>query len=126
MSDPISGRRNSKDGHHHLKRIRVLATLMDNAFRVPGTSFRFGWDSILGLIPGVGDVATGIASASIIGYAIRLGVRKGVLARMLANLAVDVTIGAIPLLGDLFDAAFKSNVRNVALLEHELARRLGS
>ncbi|MCA9159785.1 MAG: DUF4112 domain-containing protein, partial [Planctomycetales bacterium] len=76
--------------------------------------------------PGVGDVATGIASASIIGYAIRLGVRKGVLARMLANLAVDVTIGAIPLLGDLFDAAFKSNVRNVALLEHELARRLGS
>ena len=126
MSDPISGRRNSKDGHHQLERIRVLATLMDNAFRVPGTSFRFGWDSILGLIPGVGDVATGIASASIIGYAIRLGVRKGVLARMLANLAVDVTIGAIPLLGDLFDAAFKSNVRNVALLEHELARRLGS
>ncbi|MEO8271100.1 MAG: DUF4112 domain-containing protein [Aureliella sp.] len=113
-----------ESGHHHLKRIRALATLMDNAFRVPGTNFRIGWDSIIGLIPGVGDIITGIASASIVGYAVRLGVRKRVLVRMLANLGIDVTVGAIPLIGDLFDVAFKSNVRNVALLERELARRL--
>ncbi len=117
---------NIEDGHLHLKRIRALATLMDNAFRVPGTNFRIGWDTILGLVPGIGDVATGIASASIVGYAMRLKVRKRVLVRMLANVGIDVTIGAIPLLGDIFDAAFKSNVRNVALVERELARRINS
>lgn len=117
---------NNEDAHLHLKRIRALATLLDNAYRVPGTNFRIGWDTILGLAPGVGDVATGMASATIVGYAMRLGVRKRVLARMLANVGIDVTIGAIPLLGDLFDAAFKSNLRNVILVERELAKRLKS
>lgn len=130
MNDPLNAPTNdpasTEERHHHLTRIRALATLLDNAFRIPGTNFRIGWDSVIGLIPGVGDVASGIASASIVGYAVRLGVRKRVLARMLANLGIDVTIGAIPLIGDLFDAAFKSNMRNVALLERELARRLKS
>lgn len=106
-----------------LQRMRTLAKFMDTAYRIPGTNFRFGWDAILGLIPGVGDLATGIVSASIVGYALRMGVRKRTLARMLANLGVDMTVGAVPLLGDLFDAGFKSNIRNVALLEREIARR---
>jgi hypothetical protein len=126
MNDHEKAPINTESLRLHLQRIRALATLLDNAFRVPGTNFRIGWDNIIGLIPGVGDVTTGIASASIVGYAMRLGVRKRVLARMLANLGADVTIGAIPLIGDLFDAAFKSNMRNVALLERELARRLDS
>lgn len=106
-----------------LQRIKALAQFMDTAYRIPGTNFRFGWDAILGLIPGVGDVATGIVSASIVGYAVRLGVRKRTLARMLANMGVDMTVGAVPLLGDIFDAKFKANLRNVALLEREIARR---
>lgn len=110
--------------HAHLKRVRALATLMDNAYLVPGTNFRIGWDSILGLLPGVGDVATSLVSASIIGYAMRLGVRKRVLVRMLANVGLDLSIGAIPIVGDLFDATFKANVRNVTLIERDLARRL--
>lgn len=106
-----------------LQRMRALAQVMDTAFRIPGTNFRFGWDAILGFIPGVGDLATGIVSASIVGYALKLGVRKRTAARMLANLGVDVAVGAVPLLGDMFDAGFKANIRNVALLERELARR---
>ncbi len=106
-----------------LQRMRKLAKFMDTAYRIPGTNFRFGWDSILGLIPGVGDLATGIVSASIVGYALRMGVRKRTVARMLANLGVDMTVGVVPLLGDLFDASFKANIRNVALLEREMARR---
>ncbi len=88
MNDTMNEALNTEDGHHHLSRIRALATLLDNAYRVPGTNFRIGWDTIIGLIPGIGDVATGIASASIVGYAMRLGVRKRVLARMLANLGM--------------------------------------
>ncbi len=106
-----------------LQRMRALAQMMDTAFRIPGTNFRFGWDALLGFIPGVGDLATGIVSASIVGYALKVGVRKRTAARMLANLGVDVVVGAVPLLGDMFDAGFKANMRNVALLERELARR---
>lgn len=106
-----------------LQRMRSLAKMMDAAYRIPGTNFRFGWDAVLGLIPGVGDLAAGVVSASIVGYAVKMGVRKRTLARMLANMGVDMTVGAVPLLGDLFDAGFKANLRNVALLERELSRR---
>lgn len=103
-----------------LLQVRKLATLLDSAYRVPGTNFRVGWDSLLGLIPGVGDAVTGLASAAILGYAWKLGVRKRVLARMLANVGVDVAVGAIPVVGEIFDATFKANNRNVALIEREL------
>ena len=132
MSTEIRSRRSARGasagvgadrGHAHLKRVRALAALMDNAFLVPRTNFRIGWDSILGLLPGVGDVATSLVSASIVGYALRLGVRKRVLVQMLANVGLDLSIGVIPLIGDLFDASFKANVRNVKLIERDLARR---
>lgn len=106
-----------------LQRIRQLAQWLDAAYQIPGTNYRVGWDSLIGLIPGVGDAATGLASAVIIGYAMKAGVRKRALARMLANLGIDLTVGSIPLLGDFFDATFKANLRNVAILEKELNRR---
>jgi hypothetical protein len=97
--------------------IRHLARLLDEVLRIPGTNIRFGLDAILGLIPGAGDVAGGILSAFIILQAARLGAPGSVLARMVMNVAVDSIVGAVPVLGDLFDIGWKSNTRNAALLE---------
>jgi hypothetical protein len=97
--------------------IRQLARLLDEVLRIPGTNIRFGLDAILGLIPGAGDVAGGILSAFIILQAARLGAPGSVLARMVMNVAVDSIVGAVPVLGDLFDIGWKSNTRNAALLE---------
>lgn len=93
---------------------------MDNAIRIPGTSYRVGLDPIVGLLPGVGDVLGLAVAAYPLIEARRLGVGKRVLLRMVGNVAVDAAVGAVPLLGDLFDAAFKANVRNLRLLEKEL------
>lgn len=105
-----------------LERLEYLANLLDSRFTLPGTGFRFGWDSLLGLVPGLGDLVTVGPAAWTLVEAWRLGARKRVLARMGVNTAADLVVGSIPLLGDLFDAAFKSNRRNVALLRHELTR----
>ena len=97
--------------------LRKWATLLDSAFQVPGTQMRFGLDPIVGLIPGIGDIATGFFSVMMLVHAVRLRVPKVVLARMTINVAVDLVVGAVPLLGDLFDAGYKANLRNLALLE---------
>jgi Domain of unknown function (DUF4112) len=102
--------------------IRRLARLLDAAVRVPGTNVRFGLDAILGLVPGAGDVAGGLLSTFIIVQAARLGAPRSVLARMVMNVAIDSIVGAVPLLGDLFDVGWKSNIRNADLLEHYVAR----
>jgi hypothetical protein len=102
-------------------RVRSLANVLDTAFRVPGTGFRFGIDPILGLIPGVGDVVGGLLSSYIIVEAVRAGASRHVLLRMLANLGIDTLTSAVPLVGDLFDAAYKSNTRNLSLLQRYLA-----
>jgi len=102
--------------------IRQLARLLDAAIRVPGTNVRFGLDAILGLIPGAGDVAGGILSTFIIVQAARLGAPRSVLARMVMNVAIDSVVGAVPILGDLFDVGWKSNTRNAALLERYAER----
>lgn len=107
-------------------RVKRLAKLMDSAFRIPGTSRKFGLDSLLGLIPGVGDVATTAVSGIIVQEAVRLGVRKRVLAKMVWNIVVDAAVGSIPLVGDIFDFAFKSNTKNVAMLERELESEAAS
>ena len=106
-----------------LRRVETLAHWFDDRYRVPGTGFRVGLDGILGLIPGVGDVVTNSITAYIIYEAWRLGIPTSTLARMLANLGVDTVVGAVPLVGDLFDFGFKANRRNVRLLHRHLAER---
>jgi hypothetical protein len=99
-----------------LRRVQVVATLLDEAVRVPGTNFRFGIDPIVGMIPGLGDLLGGAASAYIILEAARAGAPATVLLRMTMNVGMDTLVGAVPLVGDLFDFAWKSNTRNVRLL----------
>jgi hypothetical protein len=103
-----------------LKRIRFLARLMDDSFVIPGTTQRFGVDGFLGLVPVVGDIATGLVAAYIVREAAQLGVPRRILARMLWNVSVDLVVGAIPLAGDVFDVLWKANRKNVALLEKYL------
>ena len=100
-----------------LDRLRRLGYLLDNSIPVPGTPFRIGWETIVGLVPGIGDLVGGGFSAYIIVQAARMGVPASLLVRMGWNLLVDLAVGAIPVLGDLFDAGFKANMRNLALLE---------
>lgn len=102
-----------------LRRMRGLARLMDTALRIPGTRFAFGADSVIGLIPGLGDLAAAAASLIIINEARRLGVPNGKLVKMLVNVGFDTVGGSVPLFGDVFDAYFKSNRRNLRLvMEH--------
>ena len=97
--------------------LRRLSVLFDSAFRVPGTRLTFGIDPILGLIPGIGDMATPVLALLLIWQATRQRVPKAVLARMVINALVDAGIGAVPVVGDVFDFAWKANDWNLALLE---------
>jgi hypothetical protein len=100
-----------------LQALRKWSVLLDSAFRVPGTRVTFGLDPILGLIPGLGDLATPFFSGVLLLQAVRLRIPRIVLLRMLMNTAVDMVTGVIPLVGDLVDVGWKANVRNLALLE---------
>ena len=111
------------DTGSELDELDRLSTLLDSRYRIPGTPIRFGLDSLLGLIPGVGDVASLAPSAYLIYRAYRLGARKRTIGRMAANTGLDFFVGAIPLLGDAFDLIFKANNRNFALLRREVAAR---
>lgn len=97
------------------RRIGRVTHALDELVAVPGTPIRVGLDPIIGLIPVVGDAVAGIVGAWVIGEAARFGVPRLVLGRMVVNLVVDLAIGAIPLLGDLYDVAFRSNSRNLEL-----------
>jgi hypothetical protein len=100
-----------------LAALRKWAYLLDAAFQVPGTKLRFGLDPIVGLIPGAGDLVTGFFSVMMLLHAVRLRIPKVVIARMVGNTALDLLTGVVPVLGDLFDAGYKANLRNLALLE---------
>lgn len=104
------------------QRLQRVAWLLDAAFRIPGTQQRFGLDALIGLIPGVGDALGALLSTYIIVEAARRGASVWMVTRMLGNVAVETIIGAIPLLGDLFDVVFKANMRNLALLGDTLER----
>jgi hypothetical protein len=93
-----------------------LAWLMDDLIRVPGLGWRFGLDALVGLIPGFGDTATSLASFYILVSAVRYRVPKITLLRMGLNIGIDYLVGSLPLVGDLFDAWWKSNQKNIALL----------
>ncbi|QYJ01046.1 DUF4112 domain-containing protein [Thalassovita mediterranea] len=97
-----------------------LAKLLDTQFKLPGTNFRFGLDGIIGLIPGIGDTVSGGLGLYIIHRARQEGASGGLIAKMIWNLLVDTIIGAIPLVGDLFDFAHKANAKNARMLKEHL------
>ena len=103
-----------------LNRIRKLSVLMDTSIGIPGTPFRFGLDPIIGLVPGGGDLISAAFSAYIIFLATRFGIPRQDLTKMIFNVALEAVVGTVPLVGDLFDAFYKSNIRNLAILEKHL------
>ncbi len=111
----------SNDPASRVKRVRVLAKLLDDSIGIPGTRWKIGFDPIVGLIPGIGDLIGAILSGYIILEAARADIPGVTLVRMLANVGIDTVLGAVPAVGDLFDAAWKSNTKNVALLERHLS-----
>lgn len=109
-----------KRARRALERLRALAQLFEQAFRIPGTRIRFGLDALFGLIPGVGDIAGGLVAVYALRVARNLGAPPVVQMHMLMNIALDALIGMIPLLGDIFDFVFEAQTRNLALLERWL------
>lgn len=103
-----------------LNRIRKFTYLMDSAFRVPIIGFRFGLDPIIGLVPGAGDLVSTAFSAYLIFLAARFSLPPQIMRQMIFNVALEAAVGTVPLIGDLFDAFYKSNIRNLALLEKHL------
>jgi hypothetical protein len=108
-----------------LNQVQFLARVMDEQFIIPGTGIRFGWDSILGLFPGLGDAITSAVSLLIVHHAWQTGASPLLLARMLGNVGVDFLLGAVPLVGDAFDFAWKANRKNARLLEQHLRASAG-
>jgi hypothetical protein len=107
--------------------LRRIAELLDNAFLVPGTSYRVGLDPLIGLVPGIGDLISPLFTIGMLLQARGMGVPKVVQARMLINVAIDTLVGVVPVAGDLFDFAWKSNEKNFALVElHAREERRGS
>lgn len=100
-----------------LAQVDFIARWMDSRFRIPGTGFRFGLDGIVGLIPGIGDLSTFLVSGYLVLLMARNGASGYVLARMILNIVLDAALGAIPVVGDMFDFAFKANVANVKLMQ---------
>lgn len=106
-----------------LAQLDLIADLLDSRFIIPGTNIRFGLDSLIGLVPVVGDVISALISLYLIGRAAQLGLSPWVKARMLWNVVLDTAIGAVPIAGDAFDVAFKSNRRNIALVRKALQKK---
>lgn len=102
--------------------LEYVAALLDDMFRVPGTNIRFGLDAIIGWVPGIGDSLAGIASFLIVFASWQRGVPSVTLLRMVANVALETTLGAIPVVGDIFHIAWKANRRNYRLLLREKAQ----
>jgi hypothetical protein len=112
----------SRSREERVARLDALATLLDTAFILPGTNVRFGFDALIGLVPGIGDAITTAISLYIVHEARQLGAPAHLILRMLANVVVDGFVGAVPLVGDAFDVLWRANRRNVRLLREWLAR----
>jgi hypothetical protein len=100
-----------------------MVRFLDDGFTVPGTKFRVGFDAVLGLVPGVGDVVTTASSVALLWVAWKRDLPYPVMARMVGNLAIDAIVGAVPIVGDLFDVVFKANRRNLDLIEQHTGGR---
>ncbi len=129
MNDTFGGRTGSgartysyDDRERTIDRLRRLAFWMDEAFAIPGTTIRIGFDSIIGFIPGIGDVVTAGFAVYLIREAARLGAPKSLLVRMAWNVGIDTVVGGVPVVGDLFDVGWKANKRNLRLLLDHLDR----
>lgn len=108
------------DRPNGLAEMETIAWLLDNSIPVPGTGRRFGIDALIGFVPVVGDVLSGGIGLFVVWRASRLGLPRIVVARMLVNSAIDIAIGAIPVIGDAFDLWFKANTRNLAIIRRHL------
>lgn len=108
--------------HQKVEQLQQIAELLDGQFRIPGTNIEFGLDAIIGMIPGIGDIVSGAISMWLIQEAKRLGAPRWLIARMVWNVAVDVSIGIVPFLGDAFDVAWKANRKNMELLKRHVMR----
>lgn len=106
-----------------LNRINKLAELLDARFSIPGTPIRFGWDGIIGLIPGVGDTVTLLPQLYLLYEALRAKVGLSTLLKMALNVAIDWLVGTIPVVGDVFDVAWKSNLRNAKLVAEAIRKK---
>jgi hypothetical protein len=106
----------SPDEDSEKRRLDRLAWWLDSSIPLPGTSFRFGLDALVGLLPGIGDLVGLGVSSYIVAQAARLGAPRALLGRMAVNIAIEAIVGTVPVLGDVFDAAWKANQRNVRLL----------
>ena len=115
--------RSPADVERSIRRAQNIARWMDDRFRIPGTNRRVGLDGVLGMIPGIGDVLTTGVSVMIMKEAWAHGLPKTVIGRMGANLLIDTVVGAVPLVGDLFDFGWKANRKNAELLTRHLRGR---
>lgn len=111
----------SEDESKRARSLERLAWWLDNAIAIPGTRFRIGFDALIGLVPGIGDLVGAGLSTYIVVAAAKRGLPASVLARMALNIAVEFVVGAIPFVGDVFDAYWKANQRNVELIERYAA-----
>jgi hypothetical protein len=127
--DRTGDRGRDDGGRRGLERLRMLTMLFDQAIGIPGTRFRFGLDALFGLVPGLGDLAGGVAAVYALQVARRLRVPSEIQLHMLSNIALDALIGTVPIFGDVFDFVFKAQTRNLALLDtwlktpHQTAKR---
>jgi hypothetical protein len=119
LTDPASPATHAADAR--LRWVEHVARLMDSQFRLPGTRFRFGLDPLLGLVPIVGDLSSTAVSVVLLLTMLHHGASGAVVLRMAFNILIDTVVGAIPVLGNVFDFTFKSNERNVALLRRHYA-----
>lgn len=117
--DPIGNNpvTRADDVDTEIKHLRRVSRFLDSAIKVPKTKYRFGADSIIGLVPIAGDTLTSVFSVYILYKAYLLGISKATVARMMINIVIDTIVGMIPVVGDFFDAGWKSNNRNVRLIE---------
>jgi hypothetical protein len=109
-----------RDPHSVRQRVEAMEQLLERSFHIPGTKIPFGLDSVVGLIPVLGDIVTAAMGAYMVWEARNLGMPKWKIWRMMGNLGVDTALGAIPLVGDAFDFMFRSNTRNLKLIKHHL------
>ena len=115
----------ASDVDRRIAELGDLARNLDSRWRIPGTGIRFGLDAVAGLLPGVGDVASGLVSAHIVSHAVRIGAPSHVVGRMIANVALDTVVGSVPILGSVFDVFYKANNRNVRMLQRHLESARG-